>query len=84
MKQTPEEKNRITRINRRLAKAETGWPCKLFASRSLGEKSNLGNYYVRNTHHNTVVWSRIKLLDWEKDLEEYIRLLRGLYIKKSH
>jgi hypothetical protein len=62
---TVAEKLQIARINRKLAKQRK----KLCTSRSYGEKSNLGRFYVLNTWTNFVIYSRITDLDeFENDL----------------
>lgn len=64
-----EQKAVIERINRRLAKVNQ----KFRTSRSQGEKSNLGSFYILDTHRNEVVqfriedpakWEREELNDW--------------------
>jgi hypothetical protein len=60
-------KAQIARINRKLTKQGQ----KLCTSRSYGEKSNLGDYYVLDVWTNTVINSRITDLDeFERDLAQ--------------
>jgi hypothetical protein len=62
---TAAEKLQIARINRKLAKQYE----KLRTSRSYGEESNLGRFYVLDISRNCVTYSHITDLDeFEKDL----------------
>lgn len=74
------ERALMARINRRLEKGNfpevvhrllgtSDWPHKLHKSRSSGELSNLGEFYVVDTYSNTVRHSHFDLETFARDLE---------------
>lgn len=51
------ERNLVPRINRRLAKMK--WPLKPHKSRSAGERTNFGEFFIVCSTRNEIRWSNL-------------------------